>query len=322
MKKTIILVSLLLMSMSQSTRKAKLYVIGDSTASIYAENVYPRTGWAQVLQDFFLADSVEVVDKAASGRSSRSFFDEGRWTPIKNDLKPGDYVIIQFGHNDEKTSDASRGTLPGSTFEHFLSIYIDDAIAKGATPILATPINRNSWNSDNRTVTNSHITADGDYPQAIRDLAAEKKIDLIDATALTKTFMEEIGKDSCTTLFMNIARGEFPNFPDGNSDNTHLRESGARAVAQLVVNDIIDQKIRPIGTWIKGGLTSVRQSPKTTGHSTTAMTIFNRTGNREYHTFDLGGRVVTAVNRPATGVLIRYNTTTGRRMSPTTINVH
>jgi lysophospholipase L1-like esterase len=259
-KKFIALLPLFLIAATLVTTKPRLYVIGDSTASIYAASLYPRTGWAQILQSFFIADSVIVADSALSGRSSKSFYDEGHWTPVKNALRKGDYVIIQFGHNDEKTDDAARGTLPGTTFKQYLSIYIDDAIAKGAIPLLATPMMRNSW-ANNTTVSNSHITADGDYPQAMRDLAASKNIALIDATALTKAFFEKIGKDSTTKLFLNLAAGEWPNYPSGNTDNTHLQERGAKAVAQLIVNDIARQKISPLHAWTKGGTTALAPSP-------------------------------------------------------------
>jgi lysophospholipase L1-like esterase len=303
MKKMLVFyMSVLLISATYVTTKPKLYIIGDSTACIYASSQYPRTGWAQVLQSFFMTDSVIVADSALSGRSSKSFYDEGHWTPVKNALRKGDYVIIQFGHNDEKTDDAARGTLPGTTFKQYLSIYIDDAIAKGAIPILATPMMRNSW-ANNTTVSNSHITADGDYPQAIRDLAAAKKIGLIDATALTKTFFEKIGKDSTTKLFLNLSAGEWPNYPSGNTDNTHLQERGAKAIAQLIVGDITRQKISPPWTWIKGGMTPVltfQASDKTdrsspflafkAGHKATSF--FDRKTGSSPIIFDLLGRSI------------------------------
>lgn len=244
-----------------ATIKPRLYVIGDSTSCIYSSSQYPRTGWAQILQNYFDIDSVIVADNAQSGRSSKSFYDEGHWAPIKNELRKGDYVIIQFGHNDEKTDDATRGTLPGTTFKQYLSIYIDDAVAKGAIPILATPMERNSWSG--AKIQSTHVTADGDYPQAVRDLAAAKKTGLIDATALTKAFFEKIGKDSTTRLFLNLAAGESPNYPSGNSDNTHLQERGAKAIAQLMVGDIARQKIQPLSAWIKGSTTPSAQSPET-----------------------------------------------------------
>jgi lysophospholipase L1-like esterase len=215
-----------------------IYVIGDSTASVYASDLYPRMGWAQPLQDYFAPACARVQDKALSGRSSKSFYDEGAWTPIRTALRAGDTVLIQFGHNDEKTDEPERGTDPFTTFEMYLSIYIDDTIAKGATPILITPINRNNWTGT--MIRDSH----GNYPVAMRQLAPTKHIALVDATALTKTYFERIGQTATTTtLFLNLTAGQFPNYPDGNSDNTHLQEKGARAIAQLILADMYRQAL-------------------------------------------------------------------------------
>jgi lysophospholipase L1-like esterase len=232
------------LSGSATSKTPTVYVIGDSTASVYTSDLYPRMGWAQPLQDFFAPACATISDKALSGRSSKSFWDEGDWTPIKNGLRAGDYVIIQFGHNDEKSDDSTRYTEPFTTYEDYLSKYIDDTVAKGAFPILATPINRNNWSGS--TLQDTH----GNYPVAMRELAQKRKVTLVDATALTKGYFERIGQSATTKLFMNLAAGEFPNYPDGNTDNTHLQEKGARIVAQLVLADLYRQNLAP-GTLAK-----------------------------------------------------------------------
>jgi lysophospholipase L1-like esterase len=229
---------------SAGTKTPTVYIIGDSTASIYDSDLYPRMGWAQPLQDFFAPACATISDKALSGRSSKSFWDEGAWTPIKNALRAGDYVLIQFGHNDEKTDDAARGTDPFTSFKDYLSKYLDDTQAKGATPILLTPIQRNNWSGT--TVKDTH----GDYPVAMRQLAESRKVALVDATALTKSYFERIGQAATTKLFMVLAAGEFPNYPDGNTDNTHLQEKGARIVAQMILADLSRQNLAP-GTLAK-----------------------------------------------------------------------
>jgi lysophospholipase L1-like esterase len=206
---------------SATSATPTVYVIGDSTASSYASDLYPRMGWAQTLPDFFAPACATTADKAISGRSSKSFYDEGAWTPIKNALRQGDHVLIQFGHNDEKTDDAARGTDPYTTFQQYLSIYIDDATAKGATPILLTPINRNNWSGT--TLQDTH----GDYPPAMRDLAQKKQVALVDMTALTKTYFERIGPAATAKLFLILAAGESPNYPSGVTDNTHRRKARA-----------------------------------------------------------------------------------------------
>ncbi len=219
------------------TRVASIYVIGDSTASVYASDLYPRTGWGQVLGDSFSSACAVVKDKALSGRSSKSFYDEGAWTPVRDALTSGDFVLIQFGHNDEKTDDAARYTDPQTTYKQYLTTYVNDSRAKQAIPVLLTPICRNQWSGG--MIKDSH----GGYPPAVRELAAALGVPLVNMTVLTELYFERIGESATTALFMNLAPGESPNYPQGNSDNTHLKETGARAVASLFVNDAYVQKL-------------------------------------------------------------------------------
>lgn len=222
----------------------RVYVVGDSTASSYASNLSPRTGWAQTLQSFFTPACATIQNDALSGRSSKSFWDEGAFTPVRSALRKGDYLLVQFGHNDEKTDDKARGTSPFSTFQSYLSKYIDEALAKGATPILLTPIQRNKWSAGKLSDTH------GSYPEAVRQLAQKRSVALVDASALTKAYFERIGEAATNKLFMNLARGESPNYPSGNQDDTHLQERGARVVAQLVLADLARQKL-PLGGLVK-----------------------------------------------------------------------
>jgi lysophospholipase L1-like esterase len=243
----------MLIAAAAAPEKHRIWVLGDSTLSVYDASVYPRKGWAQVLQERFNADSVEIRDKALSGRSSKSFYtDKAGWPAFKDQIRAGDYVVVEFGHNDEKT-DTALSTLPGSTFEQYLSLYIDFAKKVGAIPILATPIQRNSWNGDGKTMSQSHVIAGrGDYPQAIRNLAASRNVALVDMTKLTEDFLEGIGKAAATKLYLNLAPGAYPNYPDGNTDNTHLHENGARAFANLFAENLVSRKLAPIGNWVKG----------------------------------------------------------------------
>ncbi len=219
------------------TPVASIYVIGDSTASVYASNVFPRMGWGQVLGESFASQCAVVKDKALSGRSSKSFFDEGAWAPIKSALVPGDFVVIQFGHNDEKSDDPTRFTQPQTTYKEYLTTYIEDARSKQAIPVLATSINRNQWSG--ATLKDTH----GAYPPAVRELAEALNVPLVDLTALTKSYFEKIGPAATNDLFMNLDPGEFPNYPNGNADNTHLREEGARAIARLFTFDAYTQQL-------------------------------------------------------------------------------
>lgn len=211
----------------------ELFVIGDSTASYYSSGSYPRTGWAQVLQPFFNEDSVKVVDKALSGRSSKSFYtDPAGWPVVKPQLNSGDYLFIQFGHNDAK-SDEERHTDPYTTYKEYLTKYITEARAAGAIPLLLTPINRNGWRG--AEVTDSH----GEYDDAMRELAVEVNVPLIDLTIATKQMMEDLGQSFTTNnLFMNLPAQVYPTYPDGSSDNTHLQERGAFEICKLVMQGL------------------------------------------------------------------------------------
>ncbi|MET0342750.1 MAG: rhamnogalacturonan acetylesterase [Polyangiales bacterium] len=222
----------------------RVFVVGDSTASSYAANLAPRTGWAQALPSFFTPACASVQNRALSGRSSKSFWDEGAFDAVKSALRKGDYLLIQFGHNDEKDEDRARFTSPFSTYQTYLSRYIDEARAKGATPLLLTPIQRNKWSGGKLADTH------GSYPDAMRQLAAKRGIALVDASALTKAYFERIGQAATTKLFMNLAPRESPNYPGGNQDDTHLQERGARAVAQLVLADLARQQL-PLGSLVK-----------------------------------------------------------------------
>jgi len=217
----------------------KLFIIGDSTASIYSSSLYPRNGWGQILQAFFNSDEIVVVDKALSGRSSKSYYtDPSGWVTVLNAIGAEDYLFIQFGHNDQKTDD--RHTDPYTTYQDYLSIYIDSARARGAYPVLLTSIHRNSWNGD--AIEDSH----GDYPPAMRALAIEKDVPLIDLHAKTETLFESLGVDYTTNeIFMNLPAGVWVNYPDGNEDNTHFQENGAYKICKLIAEGITELNALP-----------------------------------------------------------------------------
>lgn len=230
MKSTLLLA--LLVSLSSVAQAATAYLIGDSTVCNYSSTYSPRTGWGQVFSSYFNT-TLTISNKALSGRSSKSFYDEGAWTPIKNVLKSGDYVFIQFGHNDEKVADATRYTSPYTTYQQYLTIYINDARAKGAIPILVTPVERNSWSGG--VVKATH----GTYPAAMRALASSKGTPLIDLTAGSTAKYNSQGQTYTTySIFMNLTAGQYANYPSGNTDNTHFQLNGAKIIASLVAGAV------------------------------------------------------------------------------------
>ena len=215
------------------SRVPTLYVIGDSTSAPYPPERYPLHGWAQVLQEYFDPARLLVDDRAKGGRSSKSFYDEGSWAPIREALKPGDWVFIQFAHNDQKKDDPNRFTDPATTFPEHLRRYVEETRAAGARPVLLTPINRNRWASP-RVMEDTH----GAYPDATRRVAKEMGVPLIDLHTMTRKRFTRLGPEKSGKLFLNLAPGEHPNYPEGKEDNTHLQESGAREVCALAVKGI------------------------------------------------------------------------------------
>lgn len=202
-----------------------IYIVGDSTVE---DNKPPFRGWGWALPPFVAAD-VQVKNHAMSGRSSKSFMDEGRFDAFREDMQPGDLLMIQFGHNDEKP-DEERRTEPWTTFPAKLSEYLDAAIAKGAVPVLMTPVSRRLY-TDEGELRRTH----GDYPDAIRKLAAERGVALIDLLALSRALYISLGQDQTAELFVRLAPGENPDFPDGHDDRTHFNADGAKQIAELIV---------------------------------------------------------------------------------------
>ncbi|PMC38692.1 rhamnogalacturonan acetylesterase [Bacillus sp. UMB0899] len=211
-----------------------VYLIGDSTVSTYKPNAAPKMGWGQKLNEFF-HDSVVVHNLSVPGRSSKSFYEEGRFNIVNKQLRQGDYLLIQFGHNDAKKADEKRHTDPYTTYKVYLKKYIDAAKEKGVTPILVTPVERRNF-SVNGAIIDSH----GDYPLAMKQLAAEENVDLIDLTTMSKKLFNEIGPENTKKLFLWLEPGEHDHFPEGKKDNTHLQEQGANKIASLVVKGLIE----------------------------------------------------------------------------------
>ncbi len=221
---------LLIMADCQREKDIQLFTIGDSTMANKRSGVYPETGWGQVLGEYF-DNSVTVHNHARNGRSSKSFIDEGRWKAVKDSLQPGDYVFIQFGHNDEKEYDSTRYTTPYGTYSDNLAKFVNESRAKGAIPVLFTPIVRRHFD-DNGTLINSH----GDYPDAVRQLAARMKVPLVDLEKLTRHLVDSLGPEESKKLYLWTNPDE--RYPEGRKDNTHLNVEGAHKVAELAAEAV------------------------------------------------------------------------------------
>lgn len=206
-----------------------VYICGDSTAASYKPEEAPITGWGQVLSEFL--PGVRVENRAMGGRSTKSFLSEGRLQRIETELQPGDLLLIQFSHNDESDL-VWRHTDPWTSFYHNLEIYVDTAQLLKAHPVLMTPICRRFW-QDGQLV-ESH----GDYPDAIRTLAARRNLPLLDLYEQSKAYVRELGEQDSRKLYMHLAPGLYPAYPNGSNDDTHTQPAGARAYARMTADGL------------------------------------------------------------------------------------
>lgn len=201
-----------------------VWTIGDSTMANKKAEVAPETGWCQVFHEF-VTENVEIRNRAVNGRSTKSFINEGRWTSILDSLKAGDYVFIQFGHNDEKFQDSTRFTDPFTSYKKNLERFVREAREKGTTPILFTSIVRRKF--ENGLLKDTH----GDYPEATRLVAAEMNVPLIDLQLLTAGAVTALGDEPSKQIYLWTPPTD--KFTKERQDDTHLCTKGARLVAKL-----------------------------------------------------------------------------------------
>lgn len=227
------IITLLLITTICFAQKTTLYTIGDSTmANKKDPDKNPEHGWAQVLQYFF-KDNVIVENKAVNGRSTKSFINEKRWDSIYKKLKKGDYVFIEFGHNDEKIEDSTRYTNPHTIYRYNLIRFVKESREKGATPILFTSIARRNFNEKGVLV-----PTHGDYPLETRLIAQEYKVPFIDLEYYTEVLEQSYGPEKSKQLHLHFKAGENAYYDKEKADDTHLSLLGATSIAQIVVNQI------------------------------------------------------------------------------------
>lgn len=240
---------------AQQNSKTTIYLIGDSTVADYTGNYdegkdymevrYPIAGWGQEFQPYFVKDSltsvpkfhqlneIKVDDRARGGRSTRTFFQEGRWRSVYDSLQKNDWVLMQFGHNDAAENKTER-YVPIEGYKEFLRLFVTQTRQKGAHPIILTPVARNyPW--ENGKLQNVH----GEYPNAALEVATELNVPFIDLNQISMDFFSKKGKDFVSDkYFMNLPKGKFEAYPDGEEDNTHFQIEGAKVVAGLVFNEL------------------------------------------------------------------------------------
>lgn len=196
----------------------------------------PERGWGQLLPEYF-NDQIKIENHARNGRSTRSFIYEGRWDSVIHKLNKGDFVIIQFGHNDGVETKIGRHTTI-QEYRYNLNKFVTDTRNKGANPILCTPIMRRRFN-DEGVFYDTH----GEYPDVVRDLTEELQIPLVDMHKLSKELIIEHGEERSKDIFLHIEPGVYSSLPEGRTDNTHFSEYGARLMAKLAVQEIKNQNL-------------------------------------------------------------------------------
>ncbi|GAB3581377.1 rhamnogalacturonan acetylesterase [Hymenobacter daeguensis] len=226
-----------------------VYLIGDSTMSIKEVKNYPETGWGMPFAIFF-DETVTVDNRAQNGRSTRTFVAENRWQPVAAALHEGDYVFIQFGHNDEVPT--KRSYTPEADYKNYLIRFIAETRAKKATPVLITPVARRKFDAAGQVEGTHNV-----YSEIVRVTAREQQVALIDLDRESQALLQQMGVENSRLLFNQLLPGEHPNYPAGKEDNTHFNELGARRMAQIVLADIRALKLELASRIVQ------REAPKT-----------------------------------------------------------
>lgn len=234
MKKTGWLLLLLLLPMQLLAQT--LFLVGDSTcANKKLEKENPERGWGQLFQAF-ASEPLRVENHAVNGRSTKSFRTEGRWQVVLDRLSQGDYVFIQFGHNDQKQNDSTRYASPEQYGEN-LRRMVAEVRERGAKPVLMTPISRRHWREGEL------LYRHGEYPAIVKCVAQEEQVPWIDMKHLTREWLLSLGDEGSIPYFMHVEPGHCPLYPDGKVDDTHLNVRGAHVVSRMVAREV--QRILP-----------------------------------------------------------------------------
>ncbi|MCR4793083.1 MAG: rhamnogalacturonan acetylesterase [Lachnospiraceae bacterium] len=207
-----------------------IYWAGDSTVQFNNIYTYPQTGIGQEMCRYLKKD-IRVENHAKNGRSTKSFLDEGRFDTISRSLSEGDFLFIQFGHNDEKAEDPSRYTEPLGAYYDNLKFMADAALSAGAHPVLITPLERRKFR-EGKLDTQAHAP----YVQAMKKLAEDTGTALIDLNAMSRRALEEAGEEKSLEWYMHVPAGVYDAFPDGKEDDTHLKHEGAVFYAGLIAD--------------------------------------------------------------------------------------
>lgn len=217
--------------------KTTIFIAGDSTAAIKVPEKHPETGWGEAFQAY-LKENVRLDNRALNGKSTKSFIKEGHLEAIERSIKSGDYLIIQFGHNDQKIEDPERGTQPYEDYQENLLKYVQVARSANAYPLLLTSVTRRNFVGNK---IDEHSI--GDYPKAMIEIAELNNVPVLDIHKRTRAFLNAVGREKSKDYFLHLTPGQSENYPDGIIDNTHFNEKGAIAIARLISIAIIESNL-------------------------------------------------------------------------------
>jgi lysophospholipase L1-like esterase len=237
-KSVLLGLSFLSVSFILPKKSIRVWLIGDSTMCIQPRDRSPVTGWGTPFEDFF-DSTVTIMNRARGGRSTKTFISEGRWKNVKDSIEEGDYVLIQFGHNDEAKEPQYRERYtPVPDYKAHLVKFISETRSKKANPVLITPVTRMVFDSLGN-IQETHK----EYSAAVWEVGKQYKTPVIDLDARSRELLQQFGPKWSEVLFMQLDTLEHPHYPFGRNDNTHFNEYGARRMAQLVLAEIRKQKL-------------------------------------------------------------------------------
>ncbi len=226
---------------SMRKRTTTIYMVGDSTMADKEKLVEsPERGWGQLFPTYIDNSKATIANFARNGRSTHSFLAEGRWQMVQKQLRRGDIVIIQFGHNDSKRNDPARYASIDEYRTNLLKM-IKETKAEGAIPVLATSIARRKFDTNGEPV-QTH----GGYVDAMKEVAAFTKTTLLDMNTASTEWLREIGDQESTKYFMHVQPGVYSDIPDGKKDDTHLNEKGALQMGQIAYELILKSDCEPL----------------------------------------------------------------------------
>jgi DNA sulfur modification protein DndE len=235
MKKIILLLfPLLLLSMHAGKKKITVFLAGDSTMAYKPRTEHPERGWGMMLGEFF-TEKVHFDNRAKNGRSTKTFLSEGLWEGIMADVQKGDYVVIQFGHNDSSKEKGERYTTP-EQYRDNLKQMVEATRAKKAHPILCTPVMRRRFDKEG-----NFYDVHGEYPEVVRQLAKDLGVPLVDMHRSSEAVVVAHGPEDSKQIFLHIPPGAYEILPEGLTDNTHFSAYGARLMAQLFAEGLKKQ---------------------------------------------------------------------------------